>query len=74
MDSARSPRFYTGPAHWKVTPARDGLEAEDFTVVEWSQLRKRWVIPARKMGIPIRLGGCGGASPEEGRRQQHHAH
>ncbi len=51
MDSARSPRFYTGPAHWKITPAREGLEAEDFTVVEWPQLRKRWVIPARKMDM-----------------------
>lgn len=51
MDSARSPRFYTGPAHWKVAPAREDLEAEDFTVVEWPQLRKRWVMPARKMDM-----------------------
>ncbi len=52
MDSTQSKeRFYTGPAHWRMAPAREDLEAEDFTVVEWPQLRKRWVTPARKMDM-----------------------
>ncbi len=52
MDSTQSEeRFYTGPAHWKITPAPEDLEAEDFTVVEWPQLRERWVTAARKMDM-----------------------
>jgi DNA helicase II / ATP-dependent DNA helicase PcrA len=49
MDSMHSQeRFYTGPAHWRVAPARDDLKDEEFTVVEWPQLRARWVAPVRK--------------------------
>lgn len=52
MDSAHAEdRFYTGPAHWRVSPARVDLEVEEFTVVEWPRLRKRWVAPARKMDM-----------------------
>ncbi|HTA31803.1 MAG TPA: ATP-dependent helicase [Solirubrobacteraceae bacterium] len=52
MDSTQSDeRFYTGPAHWRVAPAREGLEAEGFTVVEWPWLCERWVAPTRKMDM-----------------------
>jgi hypothetical protein len=52
MDSTHTEdRFYTGPAHWRVTPARGDLEAEGFAVVEWPWLRERWVAPARKMDM-----------------------
>jgi ATP-dependent DNA helicase UvrD/PcrA len=52
MDSTQSDeRFYTGPAHWRVAPAREDLEAGEFTVVEWPWLRERWVAPARRMDM-----------------------
>jgi DNA helicase-2/ATP-dependent DNA helicase PcrA len=52
MDSTHTEdRFYTGPAHWRVTPARGDLEAQDFAVIEWPWLRERWVAPARKMDM-----------------------
>ncbi|HEV3321912.1 MAG TPA: ATP-dependent helicase [Solirubrobacteraceae bacterium] len=52
MNSVRpESRFYTGPAHWKVAPGRKDLEAEEFTVVEWSRLRERWVVPARRTNM-----------------------
>jgi DNA helicase-2/ATP-dependent DNA helicase PcrA len=53
-DAAGS-RFYAGPVRWWVAPTERDLEHEvdldSFTVVEWAQLRERWIVPARAAGM-----------------------
>jgi UvrD/REP helicase N-terminal domain len=44
-------RFFMGPFRWLAEPSAAELEAERFTVLDWRDLNKRWVDPARRVGM-----------------------